>query len=105
RTPARDFSRQSRPKQCLTALPATRSYPALLTSSNFSRNLVCCFLTLLPHVILPALTQEGSAASRRLILSRRSALSISGSGRAVEESLFGVAKTAGCQQSHTWLCM
>ena len=27
-------------------------------------------------------------------------MSISGSGRAVEESLFGVAKTAGCQQSH-----
>jgi hypothetical protein len=33
-----------------------------------------------------------SEASRRLILSRRSAFSISGSGRAVEESLFGVSK-------------
>src|SRR5208282_3287076 len=65
---------------------------ALLASSNFSRNLVRCFLTPSPHVIL-------SGASRCLILSRRSAASISGSGRAVEESLFGVAKTARYQQS------
>ena len=48
-----------------------------------------------------------SGASRRFILSRRSFLSISGSGRAVEESLFGVTKQRGCQQgparSPAWL--
>jgi len=84
---------------------ATRTYLVLLTSSNFSRNLVGCFLTPSPHVILPALTQEGSGASRRLILSRRSAVSISGSGRAVEESLFDVSKTRNVNKanlSHKW---
>jgi len=93
---------------------------ALLTSSNSSRNLVGCFLTPSPHVILPALTQEGSEASRCLIFSReigridlrvgtrsRSAPSCPDAGRVAPrlvsgESLFGVAKTQGYQQGRIW---